>query len=88
MALRYYAMLRPGSTREDPNGVGRRGTDESGKAVEEAFGRDRGWHWTESFLRQDYKGDLTYEFEEITAEDAEAIIAGWIAKWDAEDSPG
>ena len=82
--LTYYAVLAAGGTREDPAGVVRR-VHTSPLPTDETFGRDLQWHPTE-YLRKYFLGHNDVDHEEISADEAQAIINRWRAKWTNEDT--
>ncbi|MCV6998669.1 hypothetical protein A5768_11320 [Mycolicibacterium fortuitum] len=79
----YYAVLAAGSTRDDPAGIVRR-IHTSPMPIDEAFGRNMQWHPTE-YLRRYFLGHNDDDHEEITAEQAQAVIDRWCAKWGQEE---
>jgi hypothetical protein len=44
---------------------------------DEAFGRDSNWHPTEALMRAQLLGTSDIDYEEITAEEAQAVIDRW-----------
>ena len=57
--------------------------------TDEYFGRDMQWHPTEHLHRY-WLGHNDDDHEEISADEAQAIIDRWCAKWTQEDpqNPG
>jgi hypothetical protein len=70
----YYAIVDDLSSRERPAGVLRRAYFESGGRRDEAFSQDLTWERT-SLLVSSERGDLQYEFIEITEDEANQIVA-------------
>lgn len=81
--ITYYAILGADRTRENPSGLIRR-IHTSPRTTDEAFGRNMHWHPTE-YLRKYFLGHNDDDHEEISAEEAQAVIARWRAKWSRED---
>jgi hypothetical protein len=69
----YYAIIDDFSSRENPAGVLRRVKHEGGQR-DEAFGRDLAWSPT-SLLYSAERGNLDNKFVEISAEEADRIVA-------------
>ena len=70
----YYAIVDDLSSRERPAGVLRRSYFESGGRRDEAFNQDLTWERT-SLLVSHERGDLQYDFIEITEDEANQIVA-------------
>ena len=70
----YYAIVDDLSSREQPAGILRRIYFESGGRRDEAFSRRLVWERT-SLLVSSERGDLQYEFIEITEDEANQIVA-------------
>jgi hypothetical protein len=83
LTITYYAKLAGGTTRENPSGIVRR-IHTTPMPTDQYFGRDRQWHPTE-YLRRHWRGHTDYDHEQITADEAQAIIDRWSAKWAHED---
>ncbi|SUA31400.1 Uncharacterised protein [Mycolicibacterium fortuitum] len=81
--ITYYARLAAGRTPEEPSGLVRR-IHTSPNAVDEIFQRDMQWHPTE-YLRRYSLGHNDTDHEEITAEQAQAVIDRWRTKWREEE---
>jgi hypothetical protein len=71
---RHYAIVDDLSSRERPAGVLRRIYFESGGRRDEAFSQDLTWKRT-SLLVSSERGDLQYEFIEISENEANQIVA-------------
>ncbi|UBV23950.1 MULTISPECIES: hypothetical protein [Mycolicibacterium] len=82
--ITYYAKLAAGRTRENPSGLVRR-IHTSPLSTDESFGRDLQWHPTE-YLRKYALGHNDVDHEEISAEEAQAVIDRWTIKWAQEDA--
>lgn len=52
---------------------------------DETFGRDLSWHPTEYLQRYYMRGTHDIEHEEITPDEAEAILDRWRTEWTQED---
>ena len=70
--ITYYAMLRDGSQLRAPAGLVRRVVDEEGVA-DEGLKRDLTWG-PSPLLVESERGDLTYQFVQISAGEAADII--------------
>src|SRR6185437_10020169 len=70
----HYAIVDDLSSRERPAGVLRRSYFESGGRRDEAFNQDLTWERT-SLLVSYERGDLQYDFIEITEDEANQIVA-------------
>jgi hypothetical protein len=70
----YYAVVDDLSSRERPAGVLRRIYFEAGGRRDEAFSQDLIWERT-SLLVSSERGDLQYEFIEISEDEANEIVA-------------
>jgi hypothetical protein len=69
----YYAVVDDLSTRELPAGVFRRVYTEAGGRRDEAFTRNLEWKRSPSLVSAE-RGDLQYEFIEITEGEANQIV--------------
>lgn len=76
----YYAVIDERSSRERPAGLFRRTYTEAGGLRDEAFTRDLVWKssWT---LVSAERGDLQYDFVEITADEATRLEGQLRARW-------
>ena len=72
--ITHDAIVDDLSTRERPAGVLRRIYFESGGRRDEAFSQDLTWERT-SLLVSSERGDLQYEFIEISEDDANQVVA-------------
>jgi hypothetical protein len=79
----YYAMLLAGDTPSNPSGVARRLVSGDGGIRDEAFQRDLSWDHTPLIAAAE-RGDMTFEFVEISTDEAERIIEGFRVKWGSE----
>lgn len=70
----YYAIIDELSSRECPAGVLRRTYSPAGGRRDEAFTRELVWKRSTSLVSAE-RGDLQNEFVEISAEEAERIVA-------------
>jgi hypothetical protein len=70
----YYAIVDDLSSREQPAGILRRVYFESGGRRDEAYSQNLVWERT-SLLVSSERGDLQYEFIEITEGEANQIVA-------------
>jgi hypothetical protein len=68
----YYAILDDDSSMERPVGVFRRVKSESGQ-IDEVFSRNLKWEFS-PLLYSAERGDTTYDFAEITKEEADRIV--------------
>ena len=69
----YYAVLDDLSSREQPAGVFRRTYTEDGGRSDEVFTRDLDWEFSPELISAE-RGDLQYEFIEITETEANEIV--------------
>ena len=69
----YYAVVDELSSRERPAGVFRRTYTETGGRRDEAFTRGLEWKRSPSLVSAE-RGDLQYEFIEITEDEANQIV--------------
>jgi hypothetical protein len=72
--ITFYAIVDDLSSRELPAGVLRRVYFESGGRRDEAFSKDLKWERT-AMLVSSERGDLQYDFIEITEGEADQIVA-------------
>ena len=70
--ITYFAMLRDGDQLTAPVGLARRIVDEEGVA-DEGLKRDLTWGPT-PLLAESERGDLTYDFVEVSAAEAERVV--------------
>jgi hypothetical protein len=70
----YYAVLDDLSSREQPAGVFRRTYTEDGGRSDEVFTQDLVWEFSPELISAE-RGDLQYEFIEITETEANEIVA-------------
>ena len=70
----YYAVMDDLSSREEPAGVFRRTYTDDGGRSDEVFSRDLIWEFSPEFISTE-RGDLQYEFIEITEDEANQIVA-------------
>jgi hypothetical protein len=71
--MTYYAVVNELSSRERPGGVFRRTYTEDGGKLDEAFSRNLVWERSWLLVSAE-RGDLTNEFIEITADEADQIV--------------
>jgi hypothetical protein len=69
----YYAILDENSSLGRPVGVFRRVKSENGQ-IDEVFSRNLRWEFS-PLLYSAERGDTMYDFAEITAGEADAIVA-------------
>ena len=70
----YYAVVDDLSSREQPAGVFRRTYTEDGGRSDEVFTRDLAWEFSPELISAE-RGNLQYEFVEITLDEANRIVA-------------
>jgi hypothetical protein len=70
----YYAVVDDLSSREEPAGVFRRTYTDDGGRSDEVFSRDLTWEFSTELIAAE-RGDLQYEFIEITEGEANQIVA-------------
>ena len=71
--ITYYAILDENSSLERPVGVLRRVKSESGQ-IDEAFSRNLQWEFS-PLLYSAERGDIMYDFVEVTEAEAGEIVA-------------
>jgi hypothetical protein len=69
----YYAVVDDLSSREQPAGVFRRTYTQDGGRSDEVFTRDLTWEFSPELISAE-RGDLQYEFVEITTDEANQIV--------------
>jgi len=69
----YYAVVDDLSSRDQPAGVFRRTYTEDGGRSDEVFTRDLNWEFSPELISAE-RGDLQYEFIEITEDEANQIV--------------
>jgi hypothetical protein len=69
----YYAVLDDLSSREQPAGVFRRTYTEDGGRSDEVFTQNLVWEFSPELISAE-RGDLQYEFIEITETEANEIV--------------
>jgi hypothetical protein len=69
----YYAVLDDLSSREQPAGVFRRTYTEDGGRSDEVFTQNLVWEFSPELISAE-RGDLQYEFIEITETEASEIV--------------
>jgi hypothetical protein len=80
--VKYYAMVLADDTSSSPSGLARRRVSDNGGVQDEAFKQDFTWDHTPLIAAAE-RGDMTFEFVEISADEAERIIEGFRVKWGA-----
>ena len=70
----YYAVVDDLSSRRQPAGVFRRTYTEDGGRSDEVFTRDLTWEFSPELISAE-RGDLQYEFIEVTEDEANQIVA-------------
>jgi hypothetical protein len=76
----YYAVVDDRSSRDQPAGLFRRTYTEEGGKRDEAFTRDLIWKRSPSLVSAE-RGDLQYEFVEISADEANRLMEQLQARW-------
>jgi len=69
----YLAVIDDLSSRERPAGVFRRTYTEDGGRSDEVFTQDLNWEFSPELISAE-RGDLQYEFIEITEDEANQIV--------------
>lgn len=70
----YYAVVDDLSSRAQPAGVFRRTYTEDGGRSDEVFTRDLTWEFSPELISAE-RGDLQYQFIEVTKDEADQIVA-------------
>jgi len=71
--ITYYAIIGEFSSRDRPGGVLRRVERDNG-SIDEVFSRDLDWEFS-PLLYEAERGDLMFDFTEITEAEADQIVA-------------
>ncbi len=79
----YYALLLEGDTPSHPSGIARRRTESNGNVKDESFKKDGSWGYTAAIACAK-RGDLTFDFVEISEEEADRIVEQFRVKWGAQ----
>ena len=79
----YYAMLVGDRTIQQPSGLARRRYLDNDGIRDEALTRDFTWIHNPGLAGWE-RGDLTTNYVEVSKEEAERIIEGFRARWQAE----
>ena len=69
----YYAVVDDLSSRRQPAGVFRRTYTEDGGRSDEVFTRDLTWEFSPELISAE-RGDLQYQFIEVTEDEANQIV--------------
>ena len=70
----YYAVVDDLSSRRQPAGVFRRTYTEDGGRSDEVFTRDLTWEFSPELISAE-RGDLQYQFIEVSEDEANQIVA-------------
>jgi hypothetical protein len=70
----YYAVVDDLSSRERPAGVFRRTYTDDGGRSDEMFTRDLAWEFSSELISAE-RGNLEFDFIEITPDEADRIVA-------------
>ena len=70
----YYAVVDDLSSRRQPAGVFQRSYTEDGGRSDEVFTRDLTWEFSPELISAE-RGDLQYQFIEVTEDEANQIVA-------------
>lgn len=76
----YYAVIDERSSRERPAGLFRRTFTEAGGLRDEAFTTNLVWKGSSSLISAE-RGDLQYEFVEISENEANQIMEQLRSRW-------
>jgi hypothetical protein len=76
----YYAVIDERSSRERPAGLFRRTYTEAGGLRDEAFTTDLTWKNSGTLFSAE-RGDLQYDFVEITEDEAHQLESQLRARW-------
>jgi hypothetical protein len=79
-AYTYFAIVDQAATRDNPAGIVRRHEFDGGGFVDEGLHRSLTWHRTPAIIEWE-SGDFPDELIEVTAQEAERIIAGFRERW-------
>ncbi len=80
----YYAILDYRSTREDPAGLARRRTLDTGGFTDEALNRGLEWEFTPLIVAWK-RAESTDDLVEISEEEANRIVERFRARWGAQE---
>jgi hypothetical protein len=78
----YFAIVNHRATRDDPAGIVRRRSLETGGFQDEALNKDLVWRFTPAIVEWKH-ADSTDDLVEVTSEEAELIIERLTARWGA-----
>jgi hypothetical protein len=76
----YFAIIDHRATREDPAGIVRRRSLETGGIRDEALERDQVWRFTPAIVEWKH-ADSTDDLVEVTPDEAQRIIERLTARW-------
>jgi hypothetical protein len=77
--ITYYAIIAPGTTREEPAGLARRREDDEG-IEDEALGRTLTWHFSPVIVGWE-RAEATDDLVEISEEEANQLIGRFRERW-------
>jgi hypothetical protein len=81
-AVKYYAIVGSGRTRQNPSGLARRVISADGQ-VDEALRRDLTWQRDAAIIEWEH-GDAGADLVEISDAEAQAVIERFREKWGRE----
>ncbi len=76
----YFVVISHRTTREDPAGIVRRRSLETGGSEDEALGKDGVWRFTPAIAAWK-RADLTDDLVEVTPDEAQRIIERLTTRW-------
>lgn len=76
----YFAIIDHRATRENPAGIARRRSLDSGGFQDEALNRDLQWRFTPVIVEWK-RAESTDDLVEVTGEEAEQIIEQFRGRW-------
>ena len=80
----YYAIMDYRSTLEEPAGLARRRTLETGGFTDEALNRALEWEFTPLIVAWK-RAESTDDLVEVSEEEANRIVEGFRARWRAQE---
>jgi hypothetical protein len=81
-AVKYYAIVGAGRTRQNPSGIARRVIGADGQ-IDEALRRDLTWQRDAAIIEWEH-GDAGADLVEINEAEAQALVEGFREKWGRE----
>ena len=81
-AIKYYAIVGPGRSPQDPSGIARRVNSADGP-IDEALRHDLSWQRDAAIIEWEH-GDVGAELVEISEAEADELVERFREKWSRE----